>query len=394
MTRYLLDITRSISRIGKGLPTGVDRVEQAYISAISARDPQALALAKTGTEFMVLDLAGVAANLPRLQEGDAPGRLAFKDALRLKIPRPQRMARSFLRNHAETSGSTLAKALGKLRPSEYINVGHTNLDDENLSFLKELGIKVSVLVHDLIPLEFPEYTRPRVIDTFQARMRSAARYADRIICNSQATADSVAQVFAGWGPVPSRTVAHLGIDTTAQSHAPTEPPSFVVLGTIEPRKNHAVLLQAWELLAAEGDTKSILKIIGRRGWMNEDVFKWLDTHPLARTQVRELPDVDDASLSAHLASARALLFPSFVEGFGLPALEAAQMGLPVICSDLPIFHEILGDYGTYLNPKDDAAWAAAVKSVAEGHAPDRPKSHISCDIPTWDSHFRHVLDGH
>ena len=89
MTRYLLDVSRSISRAGMGFPTGVDRVEHAYIAEITKQDPDALALLRAGSEFMVLELSSLAANLPRLMEGDVPGRLMFRDALRLKIPKQQ-----------------------------------------------------------------------------------------------------------------------------------------------------------------------------------------------------------------------------------------------------------------------------------------------------------------
>ncbi|MEM7440161.1 MAG: glycosyltransferase family 1 protein [Pseudomonadota bacterium] len=390
MTRYLLDVSRSISRVGMGFPTGVDRVEHAYISEISKRDPAALALVRAGSEFMVLELEGLAANLRRLMEGEVPGRLAFRDALRLKIPRPQRLTRSFLRNHSLSVGTSIGKALGRQQPEQYLNVGHSNLDQSVLSHLRALGTEVSVLVHDLIPLEYPQYTRPRVIAGFTEKMKATAQFANRIICNSQATADAVGQKFASWGPVPDITVAHLGVTPAPVMHAPAEVPNFVILGTVEPRKNHAVLLKAWEQLADDDDSL-VLKIIGRRGWMNEDVFRWLDTNPLAGRTVMEMPDVDDTALTAHLSSARALLFPSFAEGFGLPALEAAQMGLPVICADLPVFHEILGDYATYLDPTDPRAWADCIRSVAQMTPKQAIAGAKQCVIPRWDSHFRHVL---
>src|SRR5205823_1812943 len=112
-------------------------------------------------------------------------------------------------------------------------------------------------------------------------------------------------------------------------------PYFVVLSTIEPRKNHELLLRLWQRLAERhGAAAPRLVLVGHRGWENDAVFKLLDSLRGNSPHVVECPDLDDAALAAVLRGARALLSPSFAEGFGLPVVEALALGTPAIASDI------------------------------------------------------------
>ena len=377
-----------MSRIGRGHPTGIDRVEHAYIHAVAQRDQHALALAKLGKDFVVAPLAEVSRALPNLLAGRLKQGPTLRDRFRFRLPAAQRSARGFLRRCAMGQGKRVGAALGGAAPEVYLNVGHTNLDADSLQTIRDHGAETWVMVHDLIPLEFPQYTRPGVTEQFRKRMRAVAANADRIICNSAATQASVRACFAEWGPVPQTMVAHLGVEPLAVERQTADPPYFVVLGTIEPRKNHQVLLDAWQMLP---DPKPELRIIGRRGWMNETVFARLDE---GADGITEVSDADDADLAKHLAGAKALLFPSHAEGYGLPALEAAQAGLPIICSDLPVFRELLGSGAIYLDPNQPEVWAKAIAAVAQSIGDgqdDHQTATAAPEIPTWDSHFRHVF---
>jgi glycosyltransferase involved in cell wall biosynthesis len=173
----------------------------------------------------------------------------------------------------------------------------------------------------------------------------------------------------------------------------TDEPTFVVLGTIEGRKNHRLLLTIWkDLVATLGAAAPRLAIVGRRGWQAEDVFDTLDRHDF-KGKVVEMGALDDNSLSELLAGARALLFPSFAEGFGIPLTEAMAVGVPVIASDLPVFREIGQGVPKLLPPTDQEAWTAAVRDFA------RPDSKSRVDqlarlqafqVPKWAGHFKSV----
>ena len=400
MTNYLIDITRFISRIGRGKPTGIDRVETAYILELAGRDPDCLAIAKMGKDFVVVRGQDAARAIAILDEDRNLGRDGLKDFYRLKLPRAQRRARQYFRSVALKSSKAVPALLAAFPMDgvEYVNVGHSNLSDEFLPAVSNAGCApISVMIHDMIPLDFPEFTKAGITAQFETRMRSVARHADRVICNSADTEARVKHYFSKWHSGVETVVAHLGVEVMEAEYQPdTTAPYFVCLGTIEPRKNHAVLFKVWEKLAAELPSEKMpqLHVIGRRGWNNEDVFKFLDTSPLIGTHIFEYSDLGDDQLAKEMCHCAGLVFPSFAEGYGLPALEAAQMGVPVICSDLPVFREILGDYATFVDASDADAWAEIVRSVAKmtnkspeegGWAPD------PCIVPRWESHFCHVF---
>jgi glycosyltransferase involved in cell wall biosynthesis len=177
---------------------------------------------------------------------------------------------------------------------------------------------------------------------------------------------------------------------------PLDPPYFVMLGTIEPRKNHWLLLQIWRrLIERTGERTPRLVIIGQRGWECENVVDLLERCEPLRGMVTELPACSDADLATWLHHACALLFPSFAEGYGMPLVEALSRGVPVIASDLPVFREIAGDVPDYLDPLDGKGWMARIEAFADPASPARGaqlKRLADFSAPTWSAHFQ-VVEG-
>ncbi len=401
MTLYLIDITRTISRIGRGMATGIDRVELAYINHLVAHNPDTLFVARLGRHSVLLDVPRVKRVLDRIMKRHEWGRPTLVDAIRLKLSWEQRCARSYLKKNCLAKARTRAvgRLFGKIDLTRYqfLNVGHSNLTDIMFGALKAGGCRdIRVFIHDMIPLDYPEFSKSYIPKTFEKHMRSVAGYASQIICNSDETSRRVQYYFRKWGAEPDYLVAHLGIEPM-QSETPTpkvvDRPYFVILGTIEPRKNHMLLFRVWEQMSAQlpEPEMPLLFVVGRRGWENTEVFQFLDESMLMGQYIFEENCLDDQSLANLLTHANALLFPSFVEGFGLPALEAAQMGIPVYCSDIGIFREVLGDAATYLDPMAVADWRHQICMNIENasqKADNRGKMPI---IPTWKAHFRHVF---
>jgi glycosyltransferase involved in cell wall biosynthesis len=168
-------------------------------------------------------------------------------------------------------------------------------------------------------------------------------------------------------------------------------PYFVAVGTIEPRKNHWLLLQLWRrLIERLGKSAPKLVVIGQRGWECENVVDLLERCGTLRGHVREISDCSDTQLSTYLYHARALLFPSFAEGYGLPLMEALSLGVPAIASRLPVFREIAGDIPEYLDPLDGMGWMAAVEAYTERDSPARAAQLERLQgfvAPTWETHF-------
>jgi len=171
-------------------------------------------------------------------------------------------------------------------------------------------------------------------------------------------------------------------------------PYFVVLGTIEPRKNHWLLLQVWRRLVEQMGTRAPrLVVIGQRGWNCENVVDLLERCEALRGYVTELPACSDAELSTWLKHAQALLFPSFAEGYGIPLVEALSIGVPVIASDLPAFREIAGEIPDYRDPLDGLGWIDCIKAFAETASPERTaqlRRLASFSAPSWSTHFQVV----
>jgi glycosyltransferase involved in cell wall biosynthesis len=170
-------------------------------------------------------------------------------------------------------------------------------------------------------------------------------------------------------------------------------PYFLVLATIEPRKNHLLLLNLWRTLVGESVTVPRLIIAGRRGWENEMVLDMLERCDAIADVVEERRDLADAELGRLLQGARAVLLPSFAEGYGLPVAEALAAGAPVICSDLPALREVGGDVPEYIDPLDGLAWRQAILAYSQASSPRRA---LQCErmrswsAPRWERHFEQV----
>jgi glycosyltransferase involved in cell wall biosynthesis len=301
-----------------------------------------------------------------------------------------------------------AKALLSLRPrlakasakSLYLQPSPNNLIKPALmrAFLRRENARLVCLVHDLIPIQFPEYARPGGGALHQRRIETVAALAHGIIANSQATLDALQPYLDGAGRQPLTAVAHLG----AEFGAPTEPhrperPYFVCVGTIEPRKNHLLLLHLWRAMSERHGAAAIpqLVLIGRRGWENEQVIDLLERCPALAGCVEEHAGLPDRQVQAMIAGARALLLPSFAEGYGMPVAEALAMGVPVLCSDLPALREAGGDVPLFLDPLDGPAWQRAIDDLAGPASAERQAQRqriAGWRAPTWPQHIAIVLD--
>ncbi|WP_157966259.1 glycosyltransferase family 4 protein [Oceanibium sediminis] len=399
-TPLLLDVTRSVSRIGAGGDSGVDRVERAYIRALMAQGRPVFFLAKVLRGVALLDREGMralldlAADPARLGPPDLWGHLARKQSP------ARRRAETAVRKLAlgwafRAKTAALVRAhLGK--GFSYINVGHTHLDAAHLARMRDAGCaRIAIMIHDVIPLDFPEYSRPEAPARFEKLLRTAASAADLLIYNSQDTANRTEAWLKRWGMEVPGAAALLGVDPLDENRALPAPeagahPHFVMLGTIEPRKNHLLMLSIWRHFHDTLDAADTphLYIIGRRGWENEQIVDVLDRAPYMGRTVFETGFIPDAEMTRLLASARALLFPSFAEGFGYPLAEAQQLGIPAICADLPVYRELAGDQPTYLDPLDGPGWARAILDAA-GRQHRRENTQVA--VPNWETHFDVVL---
>jgi glycosyltransferase involved in cell wall biosynthesis len=148
-----------------------------------------------------------------------------------------------------------------------------------------------------------------------------------------------------------------------------------MVGTIEPRKNHALAHDAFERLWQQ-DSDLLLVIAGKPGRMVDELLKRLRSHTLRNKKLFFFEGVSDSEIAHLFRNAAALLFPSKGEGFGLPLIEAAQYGTPIICSDIPVFREVAGAHVTYVGvdhaaglAEEIGAWTCALPRERYRHPP-------------------------
>lgn len=370
----LIDVTRSINRARGGkLPTGIDRVCLAYLNNYLGKFQGVVwglgsyrVLSTRNTQWLVQQLQ---------RDG---GRL---HSLALLLGLVIRLVKDVL----------IAPAKGDV----LLQLGHSGLENDQLGpWVKKHHLKLFSMVHDLIPISHPQFTRAGTTPLHAKRMQNMLQWSTGVLANSRFTLDCLQNYAIDQGVnVPRGLVVHLPpADMTPPVDKPQiSDPYFVMLGTIEARKNHALMLEVWRrLISLYGDDTPKLVIIGQRGWACEDVFCVLDNDSILKAYVIELSRCSDGELSTWLAHARGLLFPSFVEGYGIPLVEAMMLGTPVIASDLGVFREIAGAIPFYLNPKDLAGWQAAIIDFSKPDSESRQaqvhslKNYVP---PDWSKHF-------
>lgn len=386
--QVILDISRLLTVANRPAPSGIDRVELAYARRF-AEEPAAAC-----TFVAELPLLGFAA-LPRQAVRDLIAGLdeAWQTGRRAAVPaaRRARLALPFGR-------SALGEALRRNGPKAFLLVSHRSLDrPARIAAMRRLGCHFVPMIHDLIPLVHPEFARPGHAEKHRKRIDGTARHADGILVNSAVTGSELAPWLKDREEPPEIAVAPLGVALPKVEAPPVAlRPYFVVLGTIEPRKNHMLLLNLWRQFGATmGPAAPRLVVVGRRGWENENVLDMLERCAALDGLVKEHGQMGDRELARLLCGARALLFPSFAEGFGLPLAEALALGVPAIASDLPALREVGGEVPDYLDPLDGAAWRAAVLDYARADSPAR-RAQIArmaaWRAPDWETHFG-VVDG-
>lgn len=274
-----------------------------------------------------------------------------------------------------------------------------------LARFRRRGGRLWFLVHDLLPLERPDWFSRNTVLRYKAWLDMLASLAEGFVCNSpQTEADLRNALRERFGLVEGfyTQVVPMGaniLDAKAPAtvERPTEPrvdtssPYFLMVGTLEPRKGHADIVAAFDLLWRAGAAERLV-LVGRQGWQVTDLVKRICAHRENGAKLLWLDDVHDEELAVIYSGCTGVVIASYAEGFGLPLVEALDNGKPVLARDLPVFraHE---SHGVRYFPVD--AQAQTLAQVLESWIADAAAGRVIITRPeaTWDVSAKALLSG-
>ncbi len=280
-----------------------------------------------------------------------------------------------------------------------------------LNGLRLRGVRVVFTVYDLLPILLPETFNPGMSAAHSRWLTSLAASADGLLCISRTVMQRTREWLEAFGPQKGHTLklgwAHLGADVielvendprpplTArqceQLDAIARYPSFLMVGTLEPRKRQMQVLAAFELLWNQG-VEANLVIVGKQGWLVEELAAHLHSHPLRERHLFWLESTDDAMLEQVYVSCACLIAASLDEGYGLPLVEAARHKLPILARDIPVFREVAGEHAQYFSAQSPHGLAKSVTEWLRLYHQDRHPKSDAIPWATWAQATHEMLD--
>ncbi len=289
---------------------------------------------------------------------------------------------------------------------------------------KSRGAKVGFMIYDLIPIRRPDFYPDVDTELFSRWMERVSREADFYVAITQAVKEDLADYLEANGRFQAPTLVFpLGADfdgakpacvpcsrservpkhlqerrydsAPAEAHAALldamspAGETFITVSTIEPRKNHAGLLEAFDAAWAAG-SKAKLCLIGKKVWLCDELIERIKKHERFGKSLFLFHDLNDAELAFCYAHAAAAISPSLMEGFGLPVIEALSAGLPVLASDIPSHREIGGKFCRYFDPCDFQSLARLILAWGTPSLPAvRPAAEFHW--PSWEENVRGLV---
>jgi glycosyltransferase involved in cell wall biosynthesis len=261
-----------------------------------------------------------------------------------------------------------------------------------LQSMYQAGVDVQFLVYDLLPIQFPQFWEPQhSVHLVVEEWMNVVAGLGGAVCISKAVADDFLTWMSNGSITRKRKFNlnwfHLGADTTNSVPSKGLPeeagsvlssikksPSFLMVGTLEPRKGNLQVLDAFEKLWHRGSDVNLV-VVGKQGWMVEALIDRLHNHEELGKRLFWLEGISDEYLEKVYAASTCLIAASYGEGFGLPLIEAAQQKLPIIARDIPVFREVAGEHAFYFQADHPAELAQALQAwLALYQTEQHPKS--------------------
>lgn len=287
-----------------------------------------------------------------------------------------------------------------LDSSWYLNIW------QSVAYAKEKGVSVIGVTYDLIPISHPQFCDDTLGKVFDEWYRLSMHYFDGYLSISE----TVMNILKSYLEKQSEDIHKyqfdyftLGSDFEKASSDKIVPRDnlrtiykanssiYLTVSTIEPRKNHQFLFEVFKKLWAEGVDVSWV-VVGRVGWKVNALLKDMKSHELYGKKMWILHDIDDEGLRYCYQHSKALLFPSIVEGYGLPIIESLNYGLPVLASDTPIHREVGGDNIDYFDIDDSNQLVGILSDIEDEKKELKYIVQENIVIPTWDESAKEVFE--
>jgi glycosyltransferase involved in cell wall biosynthesis len=263
----------------------------------------------------------------------------------------------------------------------YLNVGQLGLAMPSFFnwLAKRPDIISAMMLHDAIPIDFPQLVGEKAPHYHRQMIRTAAEHADCLLFNSDYTRDSVTAVMQDMGracppalvrslPLPA---AFIDAETAVAGLSDTR--YFLAVSTIEPRKNYDLLLRVWQrFIAAMGAATPHLVIVGSPGKDAQSILARLESDFALAGRVHHVVGLSSPALASLVLGAAGMLCPSLAEGFGMSLLEASAMGVPAVATDIPAHREMATATTVLLSADDEEGWMRAITALPAVAMRQRP----------------------
>jgi glycosyltransferase involved in cell wall biosynthesis len=269
---------------------------------------------------------------------------------------------------------------------------------------RENGARVVGVVYDLIPLDFPHFFKPPFPQTFADWLSTMTDHAVSLLAISETVRSRLVAYLDGQGKRDKQVATfRLGADLPQQLEVGSVRPdlrrvfeenergrTYLVVGTVEPRKNHSYVLDAFDQLWRQHPSVRLC-IVGREGWDCQEIVNRVRKHAQLDSELFWFDNLNDSELQFCYENASALIAASHAEGFGLPIVEAQLHGLPVLASDIPVHREVGGTRCIYFDIDSPVHLHAELSALECGRAEVSPSSIDTDSVITWSEICRDLL---
>lgn len=266
------------------------------------------------------------------------------------------------------------------------------------------GASIHIVVYDLLPILRPDWFTPSNVANFKRWLAVIEELADQLFCISSQVAIDLAEHCKAEADRAGLPIAQLLMGGDIEASHPTsglsdavdvllgtmaKRPAILMVGTVEPRKGYGQALAVMEYLWSQTENAPDLVIVGKKGWNTSDLQRRIRRHPKIDQRLHWIEEASDEDLCRLYRAASGLLMASLGEGFGLPLIEAAAHGCPMIVRDLPVFREQKIEGIRFFNSDSPEVLGPLIMQMVHGEI--KPPQ-LPSGIPTWEQSVRRLLD--